>query len=181
MSPITAVFGFAAGTFAYLRSFSLLRTENKQQDGEDKKTKSKEEQDEEETSLWGKAPAWFEEVNQALHTTWSDFSSRYSQLSAELSKDPGSLYRTVVDKDRHDPEANPEIEWRAKVRLGTELPHAEKAFLKERKKKVRTAFAKLIGVDESEVGARSIDYNPTSSMLHTLWRRLTNAMSPSSR
>lgn len=152
LTPVTALFGFAAGTVAYLRSFSILRTsESKQQEDSNKNDKGKEDD-----SLWGKAPAWFEEVNKALHTSWSDFSSRYSQLSAELSKEEGSLYRTVVDKDRHDPEANPEIEWRAKVRLGTDLPHAEKAFLKERKKKVRKAFAKLIGVDESEVDERDV-------------------------
>ena len=80
---------------------------------------------------------------------------RILDLFSELSLGPGSIYSEIVDR-APDPRIYPEVEWDAEVRLGEELCMAERAFLGERKRMMRPAFAKLIGVEESEVDERDI-------------------------
>lgn len=53
--------------------------------------------------------------------------------------------------DTPDPEAYPECQWDAEVRLGDQLCLSERAFLKERKRKMKAAFAELFEVPESEI------------------------------
>ena len=83
-------------------------------------------------------------------------------VTAELSNSKGSLRRDVVDKDRFDTKLHPEIEWNAEVRLsgGQEgyesLPHAERAFLRRRRRRMLPAFAKYISVPESELDERDL-------------------------
>ena len=55
-----------------------------------------------------------------------------------------------------DPSVHPECEWDADVRLGEDLCISERAFLGERKRKMRTAFARLMGVPDSEVDERDL-------------------------
>ena len=68
---------------------------------------------------------------------------------------PGSLYDEIVNTPP-DLALHPECEWDAQVRLGEDLCIAERAFLGERKRKMRLAFAKLMGVPESEVDERDL-------------------------
>ncbi|EJU04124.1 FabD/lysophospholipase-like protein [Dacryopinax primogenitus] len=76
--------------------------------------------------------------------------SRVSALMLEYSLGPGSLYDEVVNAPP-DLDVNPECEWDATVRLGEELCLPERAFLRQRKRRMRTAFAKLMGVPVREV------------------------------
>jgi phospholipase A2 len=46
---------------------------------------------------------------------------------------------------------NPECDWDADVRLGDDLCLSERAFLRERKRVMKSAFAKLMEVPEEEV------------------------------
>ncbi|KAI0078788.1 FabD/lysophospholipase-like protein [Panus rudis PR-1116 ss-1] len=101
-------------------------------------------------------------ISSAL-STWSwptppDFASlqeRVSALILELGMGPGSLYSEIVH-DPPDPQIYPEVEWDAEVRLGEDLCLSEKAFLKERKRKMKGAFAQLFGVEESEIDERDL-------------------------
>ncbi|KAH8119590.1 acyl transferase/acyl hydrolase/lysophospholipase [Phellopilus nigrolimitatus] len=76
-------------------------------------------------------------------------------LLLELSRGPGSLFSQIVN-DPPDPRENPECEWDAEVRLSDELCVSERAFLRERKRKMRRAFSHLFGVDESELDERDL-------------------------
>lgn len=58
--------------------------------------------------------------------------------------------------DPPDPLIHPECNWDAEVRLGDELCLSERAFLRERRRKMKKAFAKLFNVDESEIDERDI-------------------------
>ena len=87
--------------------------------------------------------------------TISDIQDRLSALLLELGLGPGSLYDEIVNQPP-DPAVHPECEWDAEVRIGEDLCIAERAFLGERKRKMKTAFAKLMGVPESEVDERDL-------------------------
>ena len=73
----------------------------------------------------------------------------------ELSLGPGSLYSEILDTPP-DPCIYPEVEWDAQVRLGEELCLAERAFLGERRRIMKTSFAKLIGVPEGDINEHDI-------------------------
>lgn len=60
------------------------------------------------------------------------------------------MYSEIVTESP-DVTIHPECEWDADVRLGEELCLPEKAFLRERKRKMRTSFANFIGVPVEEV------------------------------
>ena len=49
-----------------------------------------------------------------------------------------------------------EVGWDAHVRLGDDLCVAERAFLSERKRKMKGSFARYVGVDEKEVREEDI-------------------------
>ncbi|KAI9069393.1 FabD/lysophospholipase-like protein [Trametes sanguinea] len=85
----------------------------------------------------------------------ADLQERFSALLLELGLGPGSLYDDIVNSPP-DPTVNPECEWDAEVRLGEDLCLPERAFLGERKRKMKAAFAKLMGVPESEVDERDL-------------------------
>ncbi|KAJ8456031.1 hypothetical protein ONZ51_g12279 [Trametes cubensis] len=78
-----------------------------------------------------------------------------SALLLELGLGPGSLYDEIVNSPP-DITVNPECEWDADVRLGEELCLAERAFLGERKRRMKASFAKLMGVPESEIDERDL-------------------------
>jgi len=91
-------------------------------------------------------------------STWTwpttiPFTGLQSQLSAlllELGRGPGSLYSEVVH-EQPDPSVHPECEWDADVRLGDDLCLSERAFLRERKRVMKAAFAKLMDVPEARI------------------------------
>ena len=80
---------------------------------------------------------------------------KFAALLLELSRGPGSLYSQVV-LEPPDPKIHPECAWDAEVRLGDSLCIAERAFLRERRRKMRKAFADLMGVYENEVDERDL-------------------------
>ena len=96
-----------------------------------------------------------------LTTSWAwpeslaAIQSRASALLIELGRGPGSLYNEVVER-ANDPTVYPECEWDAEVRLGDDLAIGEKAFLKERRRKMRSSFAKVVGVDVDLIDERDI-------------------------
>ena len=84
-----------------------------------------------------------------------DIQERLSALLLELGIGPGSLFNEIINKPP-DLAVHPECEWDADVRLGDDLCIAERAFLGERKRKMRVAFAKLMRVPEWEVDERDL-------------------------
>ncbi|KAI0635382.1 FabD/lysophospholipase-like protein [Trametes polyzona] len=85
----------------------------------------------------------------------ADLQERLSALLLELGLGPGSLYDEIVN-GTIDPAVNPECDWDAEVRLGEDLCLAERAFLGERRRRMKSAFAKLMGVSEDEVDERDL-------------------------
>ncbi|EUC64323.1 phospholipase A2 [Rhizoctonia solani AG-3 Rhs1AP] len=91
--------------------------------------------------------------------TWPEpfkwIQDRASILVLELSRGPGSLWNEIVDSPPSSQD-HPEYEWEAEVRLGDELCMAERAFLRNRKRKMRTAFAELFGVAFHDIDERDL-------------------------
>lgn len=75
---------------------------------------------------------------------------RIMKLQRELNMEPGSLADEIW-REAKDPKINPEVEWDAHVRQGTELCDEEKAFLKRRKKHTKKALAKYLEIPESSI------------------------------
>ncbi|KAG8995132.1 hypothetical protein FRB90_000255, partial [Tulasnella sp. 427] len=94
-------------------------------------------------------------------TSWewpSSLANLQVQLSAlllELGRGEGSLWSEIV-KEAPNAELHPEVEWDAEVRIGDELCFREKAFLRERKRKMLQAYAKLFNVSPSELDERDL-------------------------
>ncbi|KAI0764706.1 FabD/lysophospholipase-like protein [Fomes fomentarius] len=84
-----------------------------------------------------------------------DVQERFSALLLELGLGPASLYDEIVNKPP-DLNIHPECEWDAEVRIGEELCMAERAFLGERKRRMKASFARLMSVPESEVDERDL-------------------------
>ena len=82
------------------------------------------------------------------------------KLQFELSMEPGTLADDIW-QEAHDPEINPEILWDARVRISNSLSQDELSFRARRKQHIRKAFAKYIGVGESDVDPDDI---PTIAM-----------------
>ena len=107
-----------------------------------------------------KSPVDMDEL-QATLSSWSwparfaTLQEKFAALLLELSRGPGSLYSQVV-LEPPDPKIHPECAWDAEVRLGDSLCIAERAFLRERRRKMRKAFADLMGVYENEVDERDL-------------------------
>ena len=78
-----------------------------------------------------------------------------NSLILELGGGPGSLYSEIIDESG-DPLLHPECEWDAEVRLGDSLCINERAYLRERKRKMLSAFARLFDVEEDELDERDL-------------------------
>ncbi|PVF94664.1 FabD/lysophospholipase-like protein [Serendipita vermifera] len=78
--------------------------------------------------------------------------SRIQALLVATGRGPGSLYAEIVESSNKAPE----IGWDAHVRLGEDLCVPERAFLRERKRVMRKAFAKYVGVDEKDINEEDI-------------------------
>lgn len=72
------------------------------------------------------------------------------KIQAELEWRPGSLAAEIM-QEATDAEINPEIEWTAQVRTGTELCAAELAFQKRRQKHIVAALARYLDIPESDI------------------------------
>ncbi|KAK2595917.1 hypothetical protein QQS21_006512 [Conoideocrella luteorostrata] len=92
---------------------------------------------------------------------WSKHVPGYlKKLQRELSMAPGSLADEIWE-DAHDPNINPEIAWTANVRVSSELCDEEKEFLSRRKRVIRVALAKYLGLNEDDIHPDDI---PTIAM-----------------
>ncbi|KAG0200870.1 hypothetical protein BGX28_006181 [Mortierella sp. GBA30] len=82
--------------------------------------------------------------------TLADYFTAVDTIRNELQLGDGSLYQSIV-ANMSDSTKNPEIQLDASVRQGNDLCPQETAFQAVRRKKIKKAFAKFIGVKESEV------------------------------
>ncbi|KAI1876925.1 uncharacterized protein JN550_000997 [Neoarthrinium moseri] len=73
-----------------------------------------------------------------------------NKLQRELSMSPGSIADEIWN-EAHDPFINPEIRYKAKVRVSDELCDEEKEFLARRKRVATMALARYLGLDERDV------------------------------
>ncbi|KAG8900345.1 hypothetical protein FRC01_010168, partial [Tulasnella sp. 417] len=127
-----------------------------------------EKRDQVSSSKWGfpdglnflKSPLSWGVLSDSL-TSWewpASLSNLQAQLSAlllELGRGEGSLWSELV-KEAPNSELHPEVEWEAEVRIGDELCFREKAFLRERKRRMLQAYAKLFDVSPSELDERDL-------------------------
>lgn len=82
---------------------------------------------------------------------WSKLIPGYvRKLQWELSLSPGSLADEIW-REAHDPLVNPEIRYSAEVRVSSELCNEEKEYLSRRKKVIRVALAKYLGLREEDI------------------------------
>lgn len=91
----------------------------------------------------------------ALSEKLNSFQATFITLHAEITHSPESVTARVLS-EATDVERHPEMQWDATVRLGSSLPSAERAFVRNRREGMRVKFAKLMGVDESEVNERDV-------------------------
>ncbi|KAF9913043.1 hypothetical protein EC991_005911 [Linnemannia zychae] len=82
--------------------------------------------------------------------TLADYFTAVDTVRKELQLGDGSLYQSIVN-NMSDANKNPEIQLDATVRQGNDLCPQELAFQTARRKKMKKAFAKFIGVHESDV------------------------------
>ncbi|TQV96606.1 hypothetical protein V2A60_003008 [Cordyceps javanica] len=129
-----------------------------------------------EESAWSNFTKGLEERSAAADKEWTAFSEKLvgfilpewsrqmpgfiRKLQHELSDAPGSLAEDLW-AEAHDPSVNPEIRYKAEVRVSGDLCPDEKEFLARRKKKTRAALAKYLEIDESDIHPDDI---PTIAM-----------------
>ncbi|KAL5594136.1 hypothetical protein BROUX41_001182 [Berkeleyomyces rouxiae] len=87
---------------------------------------------------------------------WSRLVPAYfRKLQRELSMAPGSLADEIWS-DAHDPIANPEIRYAAKVRVSNELCEEEKEFVSRRRKMAAVALARYLDLEETNVNPEDV-------------------------
>lgn len=117
-------------------------------------------------TAWDSFAKRIENVTLITETEWAAFSERVAdmilpdwsklvpgylrKLQRELSMAPGSLADEIWE-EAHDPAINPEISYTAHVRVSSQLCDDEKEFLARRKRVIRVALAKYLGLDESDI------------------------------
>lgn len=84
-------------------------------------------------------PEWAKELPESME-----------KLQRELSMAPGSLADEIW-KDALDPEDNPEVATKARVRISEDLCDEEKEYLQLRRKFTTAALAKYLGIPEEEI------------------------------
>ncbi|KAG9070324.1 hypothetical protein KI688_009661 [Linnemannia hyalina] len=87
--------------------------------------------------------------------TLGDYFNAVDTIRKELQLGDGSLYQSIVN-NMSDANKNPEIQLDASVRQGNDLCPQELAFQVARRKKMKKAFAKFIGVKESDIHENDI-------------------------
>lgn len=144
--------------------------ESDEQDGNDGKGKGKDQ------GAWVAFANKFENISIITDSEWSVFSEKLAdfilpdwskmvpgymrKLQRELSMAPGSLADEIWD-EAHDATINPEISYTAEVRVSSELCDDEKEFLARRKRVIRVALAKYLGIREKDIHPDDI---PTIAM-----------------
>ncbi|KAL6860507.1 hypothetical protein ACO1O0_004535 [Amphichorda felina] len=92
-----------------------------------------------------------EKVADYILPDWAKLIPGYvRKLQRELSLAPGSLADEIWS-EAHDPLVNPEIRYTAAVRVSSDLCNEEKQYLARRKKVIRVALAKYLGLREEDV------------------------------
>jgi phospholipase A2 len=145
------------------------------EDGDEDEDEDDDSRDQPETA-WDSFAKRIESITTVAETEWTDLSERIAgmilpdwsklvpgylrKLQRELSMAPGSLADEIWE-DAHDPAINPEITYTAQVRVSSQLCDDEKEFLSRRKRVVRIALAKYLGLDERDIHPDDI---PTIAM-----------------
>lgn len=133
--------------------------------------------DSEDTSAWNSFTSTLESFTSIKDVAWEDIQAgltdfilpdwarslpeSFEKLQRELSMAPGSLADGIW-KDALDPENNPEVERKARVRISHDLCDEEKEFLEKRKKFTTAALAKYLGIPEEEIHPDDV---PTIAMV----------------
>ncbi|OAA44419.1 cytosolic phospholipase A2 zeta [Metarhizium rileyi] len=183
--PVTIVAGtlfiwwlYPSDDFAKLSAPRHGRTnhyEGAEEVGEPEDEDEDEHHDQPETA-WDSFARRIEGVTIVTETEWSALSERLAgmilpdwsklvpgylrKLQRELSMAPGSLADEIWE-EAHDSAINPEITYKAQVRVSSELCNDEKEFLARRKRVIKVALAKYLGLDEHEIHPDDI---PTIAM-----------------
>ncbi|KAH8680948.1 acyl transferase/acyl hydrolase/lysophospholipase, partial [Xylariales sp. PMI_506] len=117
-------------------------------------------------TAWSSFASKFEDFSNVTDIEWSKLSDKLvdlilppwskafpgyiRKLQRELSMAPGSLADEIW-AEAHDPYINPEIRYKAKVRVSDELCDEEKEFLARRKRVATAALARYLNLDEDDV------------------------------
>ncbi|KAL2267612.1 hypothetical protein VTJ83DRAFT_4889 [Remersonia thermophila] len=72
------------------------------------------------------------------------------KLQREMDMAPGSLAAEIW-REAHDPDAHPEIQYSAKVRVSNDLCDDEKVFLERRRRMIIPALARFLGINERDI------------------------------
>ncbi|KAI5474460.1 phospholipase A2, partial [Pseudohyphozyma bogoriensis] len=88
----------------------------------------------------------------SLTDSLTSLRTTFERLHGELTHAPTSAYARIQATST-DPKVHPELEWDAKVRLGNDVSHAERAFVRARRARMVEAFSRLMGeeVDERDI------------------------------
>lgn len=81
--------------------------------------------------------------------------NQLAALMLELGRGEGSLWWNVV-QEAPDSTIHPETQWDATVRVSDELCFSEKAFLRERRRRMLSAFSKVLEVPMEELDERDL-------------------------
>ncbi|KAF5133619.1 Cytosolic phospholipase A2 zeta [Metarhizium anisopliae] len=143
---------------------------------DEQEDEDEDEYDDQPETAWDSFAKRIENIAIVTETEWSAFSERVAgmilpdwsklvpgylrKLQRELSMAPGSLADEIWE-DAHDPAINPEITYTAQVRVSSQLCDDEKEFLARRKRVIKVALAKYLGLDEHEIHPDDI---PTIAM-----------------
>lgn len=127
---------------------------------------SDDEQVEDEDSAWSNFARSFESFSLVTDLEWSALSDTLvdyilpdwsklipgyvRKLQRELSMSPGSLADEIWS-EAHDPLVNPEIRYSAEVRVSKDLCHEERQYLERRKRVIRMALARYLGLKEEDI------------------------------
>ncbi|KAF8457558.1 acyl transferase/acyl hydrolase/lysophospholipase [Kalaharituber pfeilii] len=81
--------------------------------------------------------------------------SYFQKLRAELSMAPGSLSYELWQESL-SPYLNPELRWDARVRISPNLCDEEQAFVRRRRKFIKSALARYLDIPEEEINEEDI-------------------------
>lgn len=92
-----------------------------------------------------------ESITDYILPEWlKELSAQVAKLQSQLGSSPGSLAEEIW-QEAHDININPEIEYTARVRMGTDLCMEEKEFKRRRKIHTTRALAKYLEIPHNEI------------------------------
>ncbi|SCV73382.1 BQ2448_7308 [Microbotryum intermedium] len=86
---------------------------------------------------------------------FQDLRGSLDLIQKEIEGGEDSARAGILAK-KDDVSVHPELGWDAEVRLGTKVGIAERAFLRERKERMKAHFAQLMDLDEAEIDVRDL-------------------------